>query len=50
MNNNNNSRNNNNNTLTTNDHPDRRSRHSDDYIDSRNDNRNRKEKLSTKDR
>jgi hypothetical protein len=48
--NNNNSRNNNNNTLTTNDHPDRRARHSDDYIDSRNDNRNRKEKLSTKDR
>ncbi len=48
MNNNNNSRHNN--TLTTNDHPDRRSRHSDEYNNSRNDNRNRKEKSSTKDR
>jgi hypothetical protein len=48
MNNNNNSRHNH--TLATNDHPDRRTRHADDYTDSRNDNRNRKEKVPTKDR
>jgi hypothetical protein len=39
-----------NNTLSTHDHPDRRARHGDDYIDSRNDNRNRKDKSSTQDR
>ncbi|CAF3835722.1 unnamed protein product, partial [Rotaria sordida] len=46
--NNNNNNNNNTNTLATNNHSDRRSRHSEDYIDARNDNRNRKENLSTK--
>ncbi|CAM4742887.1 unnamed protein product [Rotaria magnacalcarata] len=45
---NNNNNNNNNNALPPNDHSDRRSRHADDYTDSRNDNRNRKENLSTK--
>ncbi|CAF4612901.1 unnamed protein product [Rotaria sp. Silwood1] len=52
-NNNNNNTNNNNirnntNILSTNDHSDRRLRHSDDHADTRNDNRNRKENLSTK--
>ncbi|CAF1318406.1 unnamed protein product, partial [Adineta steineri] len=46
-NNNNNSRHNQ--MSSTNDHLARRSRHSNDYTDSRNDNRNRKDKLSTKD-